>query len=101
MRALKAATIIMGVLIVLGTGALVAVIVKRAGAPAAPGKAEQAALVPSAAPYAARLAAPAGTRITGLAAAGSLLAVGVGEDHVVVLDPATGRTVGTVTLEPR
>ncbi|MGH7211859.1 MAG: hypothetical protein ACREF1_10425, partial [Acetobacteraceae bacterium] len=82
MRALKAATIVMGILIVVGTAVLIAVIVKRASAPtpAAGG------FVPSAAGFATVLHEPAGTRITGLAAIGDTLALslqGGGADRVI------------------
>jgi len=52
MRALKAATIVMGVLILVGTAVLIATIFKRASAPATGG------FVPAAATFAATLHEP-------------------------------------------
>jgi hypothetical protein len=102
MRALKAATVIMGVLILVGTAVLIAVIVKRINAPT-PEPGPEANLVPYAAPYRAQVQVPPGTRITGIASTGTLLAVSLGgaADEVVVLDPRTGQTAGTITLAPR
>lgn len=90
LKALKAAVVVMGVLIVLGTVTLVVVAVNRA------------ATVP-ASRVAATLRAPAGSRIVGLAAVGPRLAValhGGGPDRVVLVDPATGREAGRITLAP-
>ena len=92
MRALKAATIGMGVLIVVATITLVVLIIQRAHpAPALP----QGAIV---------LAEPAGTRIVGIAPAGANLAIaltGGGPDRIVLLDPSTLRSVARLTLDPR
>jgi hypothetical protein len=97
MRALKIATIVMGVLIVVGTTALIVVVVRRMSAPANP--------VAIAAPWAASVAAvldePAGTRIAGVAAVRDRLAVlleGGGVDRVVLVDPATGAVAGRISL---
>jgi len=90
MRVLTAATIAMGVLIVAGTGVLVAVIVHRGSAP--PVASGLAALV---------LDEPAGTRIAGVAALQDRLAVvlqGGGGDRVVLVDPRSGAVVGRITL---
>ncbi len=100
MRALKAATIVMGVLILLGTAIVVATIVKRSTQPAPAGS---AAMVPTAAAFAAALHEPAGTEIRSLAAVGDLLALalhGGGPDRVVLIDPRTGETQGRITLAP-
>lgn len=100
MRALKAATIVMGVLILLGTAVVIATIVKRATAPAPAGS---AGVVPAAAAFATVLREPAGTEITGLAAVGESIALslhGGGPDRVVLIDPRTGDTQGRVTLAP-
>ncbi|HEY5301347.1 MAG TPA: hypothetical protein VIJ55_11785 [Acetobacteraceae bacterium] len=100
MRALKAATIVMGILIVVGTAVLIAVIFKRANAPH---PAAGGGLVPSAARFATMLHEPAGTRITGLAAIGDALALslqGGGADRVILIDPRTGETRGRITLAP-
>lgn len=89
MRALKALTIGMGVLILAGTALLVAVIFHRASAPH------------EAKPIALLLQEPAGTRIAGIAATQDRLAVsltGGGVDRVVLVNPATGAVAGRITL---
>jgi hypothetical protein len=94
MRALKAATIIMGVLIVVGTGALVAIIVRRSAAP-------PVTVAPN---TTVTLQAPPGTHIAGVAAVQDRLAVqlqGGGEDRVIFVDPHSGKVTGQVTLAPR
>jgi hypothetical protein len=96
MRALKVLTIVMGVMILAGTGVLVAVIAHRVSAPAsgrglAAGSALQALV----------LNEPAGTRIAGIAAVGDRLAVqlqGGGADRVVLIDPRSGTVAGRITL---
>ncbi|MEO8715988.1 MAG: hypothetical protein ABI369_13340 [Acetobacteraceae bacterium] len=96
MRALKAATIVMGVLILLGTAVLIATILKRATAPAPP-----AGIVPAL--VATALHEPAGTRISGIAAVGEALALslqGGGPDRVVLIDPRTLEPRGRITLAP-
>jgi hypothetical protein len=123
MRALKIATIAMGVLIVLGTTVILVTIVKRtmlgsppgsgltgsglAGSgPRASGPAgSDAAVVGSAGspekPFAALLDEPVGTMIAGIAAVHDRLAVqlhGGGVDRVVLIDPVSGAVVGRVTL---
>ena len=101
MRALKIATIVMGVLIVVGTMALVIGVARRASTPVVP----VAGLVPGAATWPASLAAvldePAGTRIAGIVAVRDRLAVqlqGGGVDRVVLIDPATGAVAGRISL---
>jgi hypothetical protein len=85
MRVLKAAVIIMGVLIVAGTVVLAMTIANRLGTRPAP-------------PAIAGLGEPAGSRILGIAAAGDRLAVhvtgGGAEDRIVIVDPATHRVLG-------
>ncbi len=92
MRALKIATIVMGVLIVLGTTVILVTIVKRtmSGPAGLPEKA-----------FAAVLDEPAGTAIVGIAAVRDRLAVqlhGGGVDRVVLIDPASGAVVGRIAL---
>jgi hypothetical protein len=101
MRALKAATVVMGVLILVGTAVLIATMVKRATTraplPAASG------FVPSAVSVGVTLREPPGSQITGLAASGDVLALSVhggGPDRVVLVDPRTGEVRGRVTLVP-
>jgi hypothetical protein len=85
MRALKAAVIIMGVLIVAGTVVVAVTIANRLGTRPAP-------------PAISGLGEPAGSRILGIAATGDRLAVHVTgggvEDRVVLVDPATHRVLG-------
>lgn len=92
MRALKAATIIMGVLILVGTAALVAILIRRS--------AEPGAVAPSAA---VTLQEPPGTRIAGVVAVQDRLAIqlqGGGQDRVIFVDPHSGKMTGQVTLAP-
>jgi len=93
MRALKIATAVMGVLILVGTTGLVVAVMRRPAAPAvAPMAAMGAALL---------LEEPQGTRIAGIAAVADRLAVqlqGGGPDRVVLVDPRTGAVTGRVAL---
>jgi hypothetical protein len=101
MRALKTATVVMGVLILVGTAVPIATMIKRATAPA-PTQATPG-FVPSAASINATLREPAGTQITALATSGELLAVslrGGGPERVVLIDPRSGEVRGRVTLLP-
>jgi len=96
MRALKVLTIVMGVMILAGTGVVVAVIAHRMSAPASGG-----APFAGGAPLALLLDEPAGTRIAGIAAVGERLAVqlqGGGADRVVLVDPRSGTVAGRITL---
>lgn len=97
MRALKIATIAMGVLIVLGTTVILVTIVKRTMSGAAGarpvGSPEK--------PFSALLDEPVGTGIVGIVSVHDRLAVqlhGGGVDRVVVIDPVSGAVVGRVTL---
>lgn len=92
MRALKAAVVIMGVMIVVGTILLAAVIANRlASRPAGPEAIE------------ASLGQPPGTRIVGIAGAGERVAVHVTggglPDRILLLETARGRVVGTLLPE--
>jgi hypothetical protein len=94
MQALKVATIVMGVLIVMGTIGLVVGIARRTSAPAG-GEAWLAT------PVSAVLDEPEGTHITGIVAVRDRLAVqlqGGGVDRVVLIDPATGAVAGRLSL---
>jgi hypothetical protein len=89
MRALLTLTIVMGVLIMLGTATVAVTIMHRIGAaaprPVAGGVLDE----------------PAGTRIIGATSYGDRLALvlqGGGPDRVVLFDPASGRSVGRVSL---
>ena len=92
MRAVTIASIVMGVLIILGTTVILVTIVKRtvSGPSGPPEK-----------PFAALLDEPAGTAIAGIASVRERLAVqlhGGGADRVVLIDTTTGTVVGRVTL---
>jgi hypothetical protein len=95
MRALKAAVVVMGVLILLGTAGLVVLVARRAGgpmtatAPSLPSRVE------------AVLDEPAGTRIAVIVAVRDRLGVqlqGGGTDRVVLIDPSTGAVAGQISL---
>jgi hypothetical protein len=88
MKALLAATIIMGVLIVAGTATLAVLIVRRVSV----GPAAQSAEL---------LHEPPGTRMVGIAGAGDRVAVllqGGGPDRVLLLDARSGKPAGRVAL---
>jgi hypothetical protein len=92
LRAVKIATIAMGVLILLGTAVILVTIIKRtmSGPAGLPEKA-----------FAAVLDEPAGTGIAGIASVRDRLAVqlhGGGVDRVLLLDPASGAVVGRISL---
>ncbi len=89
MRALLALTVVMGVLIVLGTATVAVTVMHRMNG---------AAPRPLAASV---LDEPTGTHIVSAAAYGDRLAIvlqGGGPDRVVLLDPATGHPLGRVSL---
>jgi hypothetical protein len=91
MRALKAAVIVMGVLILAGVTTIVVTIVNRMSGP---GVAEGAATQ-------AMLDEPAGTRIAGMSLATDRVAVqlqGGGPDRLVVVDTRAGRIVARIGL---
>lgn len=92
MRALKIVTVVMGVLIVLGTMTLVVLVARRSAAPSTGEGAMAASAV---------LDEPAGTRIVGVAAVQDRLAVqlqGGGADRVVFVDPRSGGVMGRISL---
>jgi hypothetical protein len=102
MRAVKIATIAMGVLILLGTTVILVTIVKRTmSGPAGSGPAVSGpAGLPEKA-FAAVLDEPAGTGIVGIASVRDRLAVqlhGGGVDRVLLIDPASGAVVGRMSL---
>jgi Family of unknown function (DUF6476) len=91
MRVLKVAVVVMGVLIIVGTTALVVLIARRlsvgpGGTPAP----------------AALLDEPTGSRIIAMARVANGLALGLSgggkADRVVVIDPATGRVVQRIGI---
>jgi hypothetical protein len=89
LRALKVLTVVMGVLILVGTGVLVAVIIHRGTSTA------------SSVNIALQLDEPAGTHIAGIAATQDRLAIalqGGGGDRVVLIEPRTGAIAGRISL---
>jgi hypothetical protein len=98
MRALKIATIIMGVLIVLGTTALIIGVVRRSASPTTATTVAAPSLPVS---IAAVLDEPVGTHILGVVSVRDRLAIqlqGGGLDRVVLLDPTTGAVTGRISL---
>ena len=96
MRALKIATIVMGVLIVAGTMALVIAVARRSAVPVTAGAALPAFV-------SAVLDEPAGTRIARIVSVRDRLAVqlqGGGPDRIVLIDPASGAVAGRISLRP-
>lgn len=94
MRALKVATVVMGVLIILGTIGLLVAMARRGAAP-------PVAVALSTLPVAVTLAEPDGTRIVSVTAVQDRLAVqlqGGGADRVVLLDPRSGAVSGRISL---
>ncbi len=92
MRALQAAVIVMGVLIVAGVAVLAVTLMQRIATVSGPARAAAEALV---------LDEPAGTHIAASSLAGERLVLqlsGGGADRVVVLDLAHGRVVGRVAV---
>ncbi len=87
-RALKVLVVVMGVLIVVGTVALVWVVVQRMGNVAA-----------ATARFEVGLDLPEGTRIAGVAATEGAIAVwvtGPQGDRVLLVDPRRGRVAGEI-----
>jgi hypothetical protein len=109
LRALKVAVVVMGVLIIGGTGLLGVLIARRMSgvahptastSPASSSTPGIAASVPAADVL---LDEPSGTRVASTAIAGDRIAVslqGGGPDRVIVLDLRTGRIVTRVSLRP-
>jgi hypothetical protein len=98
MRALKIATVVMGVLIIVGTIGLLVALARRGAAP--PGS-PPAVAAAARTKLAMTLAEPEGTRIVTIAAVQDRLAVqlqGGGPDRIVLIDPHSGAEVGRVAL---
>ncbi|MGE0224214.1 MAG: hypothetical protein AB7F35_07370 [Acetobacteraceae bacterium] len=90
LRVLKIATIVMGVMIVLGTAGLFVAMMRRTAPPPA-----------VSANLAAVLDEPAGTRIAGIVAIQDWLALhlqGGGADRIVLIDPRSGAVTGRIAL---
>lgn len=94
MRGVMIVAIVMGVMIVVGTIVLIAVIIGRFEHPAAP-----AAL---ARPYAAPVAIPHGARVAAMTIEADRLildlALPQGDQEIVVINLATGARIGTIEL---
>lgn len=94
MRGAMIVAIVMGVMIVVGTTILIAVVIARYEHPAAPASADR--------PYAAPIAIPHGARVAAMKIeAGRLvvdLALPQGDQEIIVIDLATGARVGTIEL---
>jgi hypothetical protein len=91
MRALQAAVIVMGVLIVGGVATIVVTIVSRMSGGAGGGPAVQTMLADE----------PPGTRIAGASVAADRVAVqlqGGGPDRVVVIETRNGRVIARIAL---
>jgi hypothetical protein len=100
-RALKFVTIVMGVLILVGTTVVVVTIVKRSVS----GPSDYAGLpekvVPPETVVRLVLDEPAGTSIVGIVSLRDRLAVqlrGGGVDRVLLINPVSGATAGTISL---
>ncbi|HVY17883.1 MAG TPA: DUF6476 family protein [Rhodopila sp.] len=95
MRALKIATVVMGVLIVGGTIVLLVALARRGSAPSVP------VPIPAPAHVAVTLPEPEGTRIVSVTATQDRLAVqlqGGGPDRILLLDPRSGAVAGRISL---
>ena len=108
LRALKVAVVVMGVLIIGGTGLLGVLIARRMSGAAHVSASLPAASAPSSAAAGAPvpdalLDEPSGTRVASASLAGDRMALalqGGGPDRVVVLDLRSGRIVARVGLRP-
>ena len=98
MRALKIVTVVMGVLIIVGTIGLLAALVRRGGQPP---RSPTAVATAAGANLEVTLTEPEGTRIVTVTAVDDRLAVqlqGGGPDRIVLIDPHSGAEVGRVAL---
>ena len=96
MRSLKIIVVVLGVALVGGTLTLIGALVWR-GSHRAPGA------DPAGTPYSAILALPAGAEVESIQTAGDRLVLLIRSPagrQMVVLDPRSGRTIGTIALRP-
>jgi hypothetical protein len=104
MRALKALVIIMGVLIVVGTVALVAILISRVGGRVATGPAATGPAAPAKGFGTASIALPNGAVVQAMQGVGPHALVQValpdGSHQLLVLDPGSGTLRGTIELRP-
>lgn len=98
MRALKVLVVLMGVLLVGGPAALVALIITRAGEPAAPAPPARSGL------ERAVIDLPEGARVLSAEAAGDRLVVRIalaqGGEELILIDAKSGARLGTIELRP-
>ena len=95
-RAMTAVVILLGVLILLALGALIAGLVLKSGVKHTEASPAQA--------FRTQIAAPPGAHIVGTTFDDGRMLVhiaGSGGDMLVIVDPATGRELGRVTLGPQ
>jgi len=93
MRGLKIATVVMGVMILAGTGIMLTLMIKRSSS---------VPVVSIPADLVSVLEEPSGSRIVGISVVQDRLAVllqGGGADRVVLVDPRTGKAVGRISLK--
>jgi hypothetical protein len=96
MRALKIATVVMGILIIVATTALVVAVIRRHGT-------TPTASPPTAINLDTVLHEPAGTRIASIAALQDQLAIqleGGGPTRIVLIDIHSGNVTGHIRLTP-
>jgi hypothetical protein len=89
MKFVKVAAVVMGIMILVGSGVIVVTVVKRMTS------------ATQATHFAVVLDEPAGTRIGGITAMSDRLAVllvGAGPDRILLVDPHNGSEAGTVAL---
>jgi hypothetical protein len=98
MKALKTLVIAMGVLVLAGVAVIGVTLYNRANRPGGLMGEPPAAVAPARQITAGSLGLPAGSRIRGIAGAGSRVVVHVelpsGTEQLVILDPASGAVVG-------
>ncbi len=112
MQSIKAVVIALAIVLLLGTGALIGVMVERLAGTSSRVNAP-AATTPRTAPSPPLaggfgqlpLDRPAGSHVRAMAAVGTLLVVHLGGEgggeELVVIDPARGMVLGTIQLQPR
>ena len=99
MRVLKVVTVVMGLLIIVGTIGLMVVMARRSSAPIQPAPVGTAA---TGAPFSVTLQEPEGTRIVAATPLQDRLGVqlqGGGADRILLIDPHTGAVTGRISLD--
>ena len=93
MRGLKIATVVMGVMILAGTGIMLTLMIKRSSS---------VPVVSIPTDLVSVLEEPSGSRIVGISVVQDRLALllqGGGADRVVLVDPRTGKAMGRISLK--